>query len=61
MQNIEQLIKECQLEWIIKQLVLFAQSRFYGKFTLQYEDGQITFGRKEETFKPPNRKTEDKG
>lgn len=40
-------------EWLAVHINNLVESRFYGKVTLQFEAGNITTVKKEETLKPP--------
>jgi len=42
------------LEWLLKILNNLVKTRFYGKIILQFEAGNITLIKKEETLKPPS-------
>lgn len=41
------------MKWILDLLTKLRDSRWYGKITIHFEAGTITFIRKEETLKPP--------
>lgn len=47
-------IEQRQEIWLADIHKALVSGRFYGKLELHYENGSITFSRKEETLKPPN-------
>ena len=41
------------LDWLITTIKALIAAGWYGKLTIHFEAGQVTFIRKEETIKPP--------
>ncbi len=41
------------MEWLIRMIKILTAEKFYGRLVLNFENGKIVHGKKEESFRPP--------